>query len=92
MKLKKGKSSYPLPTFGMVTRVLIDEGVREMKGSLCALTQVSKEMIDKMRSGETLRGRPTYFHLTETSIEIFPVPDRGGNDLKVIYYPPKQEC
>ncbi len=89
MKLRTGKSSYPMPPYSEVLSVLL---VLERDQCLFPLCHVRLEdFLPAKRKARGLRGRPVHFAMAGQRILLWPAPD-APMELKVRYHPPVQEA
>jgi len=94
MKTKKGKSSYLLPAIGQINSISLEDSSQNMS---FAVSQVRPEDLEIMRGRSgALLGRICYAALLSvgytSKLHVFPAPDKGGQNLRVRYFPPEREA
>lgn len=87
MRLRKGKSVYPMPPHSAVQQAFVDDRERDPSGACYALYFVPHEAISI--PGEK-PGRPQRFSLHADKIAFGPPPD-GPYNVRVQYAPPIKE-
>jgi hypothetical protein len=90
MKLRTGRSTYPLPKHSQILLVLIEGNQKHNQGIDFALRPISLSDMDEV-SKQKIRAIPTVFTIIHGRIEFWPVPSKPYK-VRVRYVPPIMEC
>ena len=90
MKLRTGRSTYPLPKHSQILWVVIEGNQKHNQGVDFVLIGIDNRELPVPKKLRPIRGRPTGYFVFDGKIKFWPVPDKPYK-ARVRYVPPIME-